>query len=785
MIRAAGGLPSPLPCDDRAVITGARMSLMPACASRQGLALRPYFRRARWLVLAPGVFAGYVWGKGHVVPTLDLLSFCVAFVVVGFLGAVLHGFLRDAASSAEAPRPGVFHLLWLGQYALFALALAAALLGASVTALTRRHLPLRISLPLVMVAALLVIRRSKGPLLPRLPRIPFASWLLAAGVCFGFFRTLALHSFHAGALGHDTLQHLYWINTVDDFGYLTLTARGTDLLENYPKAFHLMVAAWRSAGVFGLSGPYMKVMPFLQAALACGFVCELWLAFKPRIARAAPWIGGLLLGIFVSWHLTLGDGQEVYRVVDLSGTPRTSAGWLLFGPPLLVLGQRAGTLPDMRGWLIGTLPLVLAIALAINPVTVAYYLTFSLPFALVLYVFTRTAVENPLPSWRRCFAASGLLAVPLLVTNSTLVTALAKTPVVTTLLHVASVRTVTRGIPTYVFSEPSKPPAALCASYDISCAADLSQATLLGGIKAYWAALSSGTLPGIYPGTSSVWYFVVFAVPVIVLALSARRAEFYPSVSVPASKAFIAALLACLLVPLGMMIVNALMLRVEAQSDLLMLLSTYYKPHHVYLSSWLQCLLATASWSLLPAMRLHPRWFWATSLLASGLLVYHLSTFAPPALTNHRHAQDAWNIDWPELRAIKHLNEFVPREEAILIPSWHWQAGRENLLSTDGPEGPIVPHLTGRFLFGMMLGIGRDYSWADLAHTFCGPSVEARRKLLRKNNVRWVLLRGERVRSREFFNEYNWVCGIKLRELGTEYPPAWSERDLALYRIQP
>lgn len=740
----------------------------------------------RWLVLLPAALMGLLWGKGAIVPTLSWASTIVSFVLVGLAGSLVQ-VLLGAGPSPDSPRPGIFQRLFLGQYLLFVLAFAIALPAAVFANLTGLHIPLRFSLPVALLGLTYLARRKRPEVFdaPFVQTCPTYSLLLTGMVGFGFYRALALHTLHAGALGHDTVQHIYWTQHILDFGYLPLTSRGTNLIEEYPRYFHLLAAGWTSAGLFGPVGPHVKMMPFLQASLACGFFCELLLAGKPGQKDKLWTLAPLLLGAFVSWHLTRGDGQEVYRIHDLSGTPRTSAGWLLFGFPLLAFADRIGTVSDMRARLVFLAPVFVCIALGINPSTTLFVVSFTLPFTGIFYLVNW---DKPGPSLRvtALRAAQGLLVgAAFVIANPLVLEKLAKLSPTTNVLRWLGVRTQVRGLSVEAFDARPGPPPALCESSGLSCGADLVKTSIDGGLTSYWDSISEGTLPGIVTGSHTLWYYAVFGSAFLALVLVSVFGP-APRPSNPRSaRAFLGFLVACLLTPLFLMTGNALLGRFAPLNDLWNLLYVYYRPHAVYLSVWLQCALTTLPWILVPVIALSPRRFALVAGLGAASLALSLSLFTVKRLRKHRHAGKEWSFGWDELRAIDRLNAFVPEGDTVLIPAWHWHTdSSENVLSADGPEGIIVPHLTTGILFGVRLGTGKDYGWRDLTQRLCGTS-EARRDLLREANVRWVLLRSKTPLARDTYETTRWVCGLRFADLNAEYPAAWSEGDLALFRIRP
>jgi hypothetical protein len=300
-------------------------------------------------------------------------------------------------------------------------------------------------------------------------------------------------------------------------------------------------------------------------------------------------------------------------------------------------------------------------------------------------------------------------------------------------------------------------------------------------VKSYVESIAAGTLPGVVGGAHTVWYFGFVGLALVAAMVSRLRGS---PTSPRAARACLGLFVATVATPTVLMIFNELLGRFAPQSDLLNLLYDYYKPHAVYLSPWLQCVLTTMPWMLSAPFVLSRRVFSLLALTVTTGLVVSLSLFSVPALKSHRNANKHWRLGWDELQAIEHLNTLVPKNEAVLIPAVHWQTPRsEHVLSADGREGMIVPHLTTRLLFGVRLGTSKDYGWRDLDERLCG-SPDERRRLLREANVRWTVLRRKDVRARATFDEFTWPCGLKLRDLA-EYPAVWSEGDLALFRIRP
>lgn len=414
-------------------------------------------------------------------------AFTLAFVLMALAGRIAQDILDGPApAAADAQKPGLFQLLWLGQYTVFAASLIITPATALLTDCSGWHIPLRFSLaPLVVGLAYLMWRKRRASPLGAQPLDP-SSFALAGLVAIAFYRGLSLHAFHAGALGHDTQQHIYWAQHIADFGFLPITARGTDLLDAYPKFFHLLAAGWSALGMAGTVGPFVKMMPFLQVTLACGFGCELLLKARRSPQAADGWLAAVALGAFLCWHLTFGDGQEIYAVRDLSGTARFGAGWLLFGPPLLVLAHGVGTFRDLRGWLIGLLPVFGVVAFGVNPVLFVFYASCSLPFAATLLACQSTRGLSRKVPWLRALGMGSLAASLCLLASPLVLQLLSAIRPVSDALGWFGVRTTAAGLTAESWSGMTNP---LCSNEWLQCARELGEGALADTVGAYSASL--------------------------------------------------------------------------------------------------------------------------------------------------------------------------------------------------------------------------------------------------------------------------------------------------------
>ncbi len=739
-----------------------------------------------------GPLAGLAWSKGEMLPSIMVCSFSLSLLGMAGAGVLAQSLIDGVGVLPAVPvrrsQPGVFQLLWFGQLALFALALALTPFAALLADRTGWHVPLKLSLPLALFGLAYIAQRKRRLDAGLVRCLPGVSIVLAALVGLGLFRGVALHSFHAGALGHDTQQHLYWTEHIFDYGYLPFAARGTDLLEEYPRFLHLLTACWSALGFAPTTGPYLKLMPLLQLALTAGFTAELLLSPQAAAARSkSVTFAGVFVGGFLAWHLTRGSGRGIMPLANLSGLPRFSAAWALFGLPMLVLAHRVGTLRNGVPWLLAGIPVYGAIAAGINPALAVLYVAFTLPFSALLFAFTGMDMGSCARAcgWRKPLLAGCVATALLLVANTFVVNALVAVPMVNRTLAWVGIRTSSAALDRgHWISEPKQ--AVFCDTDLVACVATRLRGSLQASIEQLFEELSFGTLPTIPESKYSIWYWLVFATPWVVIAFTILRRTQRPAIEKPALRLLGAIGAATALSSVSVVCFQFLLLSVASVGALWSLLAGYYALHPRWLGSSLQVMLALSSWLFMPVFVLRPR-IAALSIASVALLLFvTLSSLHPRKLAKHPFNQKGARIDWRELRAISALNRFVPEHEAVLIPArYHTLNEREHILTANTPLGLIASHLDTGLLFAFSLGTGADYGWADLAETFCGPSAEARSMLLRHARVRWVLLRDKRASSRRHFDNFRWSCGIAMSDLQAEFPPAWRRGDLALYRISP
>lgn len=742
--------------------------------------LRSLYQRAgHWLPIAGLPIAGMLWGRKQVLPIVTCLWFSLSLIVVAVAGSAAQRMLAPSVSNQARPPAGIFQRLWLGQYVLFGLVLAITPVISLLHGLTGVTVSLRVSLPL-LVALLTFYRGGMKPLPWRayVPELPTYSFPLAVLVGLALFRAISFHDAHAGALGHDPLQHIYWAQHISDYGFLPVTARNTDYIDAYPKYFHLLSAVWGAAGQAFTVGPFVKLMPFVQNALSCGFACELFCASRVQEKDDRTTLLSSFMGLLLCWHLTAGDGQSIYPSPDLAGTPRFAAAWLLFALPLLIMAHRIGTLD--AGRILWAAPWVLAsLTVGTNPVLFLVFATYSVPFSLLLWILTKNSFETARPSFWRASLLGVLGAGVGFLLNPFLLEIAGRVESVGAVLAKVGVRLQGAGLPVPAGPLPSR----VCPNDPLGCLETVDYAVFRQGLTGLTDAFFTGRSPAIGPLNHSGVYIAAWCVPLVITALLSLRSA--PLQILAARSRIVPALIFAALLPaLLHPILAAVLNRISLASHLWWLLWSYFVPLHQFVAPCLVFLLAVVAWLVTPTVRVRPWLTASVRVLCVVAALFGLSLYRLPALAKSHYFTGTFKIDWPRLRAISHLNAFVPRNETVLIPARHrFMSKREHVLFSDNPTGVVVPHLTTRLLFGVNLGSGAEYGWPDLTERFCA-SEEARRALLREAGVRWVLVRA-RPGNPNVLKQKLWECDVTLTTLKAEYPPAWSEEDLALYRVNP
>ena len=634
--------------------------------------------------------------------------------------------------------------------------------------------------------------------------------VLTLGGCAAILKVALVYSSssHLGALGLDTHQHIYWTAQILDAKHLPLVERGTSILSLYPKAFHLLAAQWSAAGVVGPLGPWIKLMPFLQAFLPCMVFAELICARAGRAGRngaepgRSPMLAGLLIGTLLIYSFVA--SRMIYPAYDLGGTPRFASGAALMLPYLLFVAGEVLESATLRrlSWVV--LPATALLLLAINAVLVVQLAVFVVPLLLISRAFSRGAT----PAARATRPSAKTLAWTLVITlvlplaialgdpwivaqwSSQLGRGFLDLVAVVTPDHAASLGllstdelVVERSRPV-LYSQPGE----LLALFGSSLAP-----AARSWLDTGWRFPFSDDLFG---DLGRIGVRVVIAVSVATAMISmrvSRRAR----VDAGDARQDRGAAGLWLGIALGAAFGGFAQIAAVQVSDGLavgrgyefVLLREYLEiaTRHVGLVVQGMILLASIGWAN-AAMARHSAVeatfgaAWITPVLAAGavmlpFLLYSQSDSVDPA-------KSFWapvvSDDLENLRAIEsHIGDM----EGVLVPSNTWRIEGESWIIPQGPTAGVLPFTTRRVLFNSRLGAGISFNWRDLA-AFCRGTDHNRAQFLISNDVRWFLLKGEDSGSKSAYRKFR-MCKLELSQLGVSHPPAHQYGDLSLYRIDP
>ncbi|MBW2291049.1 MAG: hypothetical protein JRG94_01920 [Deltaproteobacteria bacterium] len=337
------------------------------------------------------------------------LPFAMSVALAGGLHLLLGGLLLRRLHPrpySELPFTSIYcaqMLLWFASYLVLPL-------NAGVDQIVGHSLPIGV---LVWAGALIAFAVSRthrsNACASADPALDFdrSSLLLAAGGAAAILKVALVYSYssHLGALGLDTHQHIYWTRQILDAHHLPLVERGTSILALYPRAFHVLTALWSAAGVAGPIGPWVKLMPFLQAFLPCMVFAELvrvQVIRSPGRRSRGLLLAALLIAVLLVY--AFGLTRMVYPEYDLGGTPRFASGAALLFPYLLFIAGDVLQSATLRrlSWLV--LPAVALLLLALNAVLVVQLVIFVVPLLLISRGLSRANDASPRPLGRLLLA---------------------------------------------------------------------------------------------------------------------------------------------------------------------------------------------------------------------------------------------------------------------------------------------------------------------------------------------------------------------------------------------
>ncbi|MBW2391298.1 MAG: hypothetical protein JRG89_23125, partial [Deltaproteobacteria bacterium] len=631
-----------------------------------------------------------------------------------------------------------------------------------------------------------------------------SSLLLAAGGAAAILKVALVYSYssHLGALGLDTHQHIYWTRQILDAHHLPLVERGTSILALYPRAFHVLTALWSAAGVAGPIGPWIKLMPFLQAFLPCMVFAELvrvQVIRSPGRRSHGLLLAALLIGALLVY--AFGLTRMVYPEYDLGGTPRFASGAALLFPYLLFIAGDVLQSATLRrlSWLV--LPAVALLLLALNAVLVVQLVIFVVPLLLISRGLSRANDASPRPLGRLLLALI-TLGLPLAIAIGD--------PWIVSLwsaklghggrwfLDLFGLMTPDQAASFGLLSKDElvleKPGPVLYSS--VGDFLRLAVASLANGARGWmttgWRFPFSDDLFS-DPGR------IIIRLGMIASAVFAMNGMRNRSNAQRTGEDQSAMRLWCGIALAGSLGGFAQMAMVHFTEGLavgrgyeFVLLRNYCEiaARHVGLVAQGMILLAGIGWAVAvlsqrearedPKGRRAKPWTIAGLSAVAMLLPFLLYGLVEPVDPTKSFWTPVFSQDLEHLREIESQ---IGDADGVMVPSNTWGIGGERWIIPQGPTASVLPFTTRRILFNSRLGAGVLYNWRDLG-AFCLGSNRERAEFLARNDVRWFLLKGPESASETFYRKFR-MCKLPLAAIGVVYPPAHHAGDLSLYRIDP
>lgn len=723
----------------------------------------------------------------------------------------------------KVPQPTPFVAAYVGELALLAAGNVITALGGLVAALGGRALPLVVPVAVlagVMLARELAAWRREGGASPRLDLLT----ILGVG---SLSLVLAIYARHLAAPGLDAHEHTAWVEQILRAGYVPLAEPGTRIVGDYPRTFHLLTALLAAAGLGPPSGPFVKVMPFLQTALPLLAMGELLVEASVRRAggrgRAAMQVA-VGAACFVYYFLLV---PAVYPTPDLSGTPRLSSNALLLLPVMLVLLSKLEGSPAAAALAWAAWPLLGAWALTWNPIVPALLLAVGLPGLVVFSL----ALRPPLAAfgrWRlaRWTALAALLGTVAVLQDPWVVTQWAArcAPCAAALRRVGGIITFDQAVREGTATAREKSvrnaqPQPLCSGDGCvslrAWGAVREGAELpLRAARAAWRdsralverpstrttqlAFHDAVLPqpNALADHAALPYLFVLACGVVVAfaaALRRRRLEL-PGMAHSAGRLLAVSLAVCLVAGLLLSVCAALAGAFDDQTHDRLILDGYLHLAAFHVSLVLLGVPFLCASAVL-AERFAPRAAtatraerpWRLRALGAGALALWVALPLAARLNLHQPIQQRgfWSrVDLADVAALHRLERLVPPEDAVLAPAEHWNIDQwEHWVIPVGPTTALLPYGERRYLFDVYLGASFPLSWRDLEDRLCSRDPSVHGAFLERWRARWLLVRDDRGRGAAEALDAQRMCGAPLAALGVELPPVAAERGIFLFRL--
>lgn len=613
---------------------------------------------------------------------------------------------------------------------------------------------------------------------------------------------------HLGALGLDTHQHIYWTAQILDAQHLPLVERDTTVLSLYPKAFHILTANWSAAGAVGPLGPWIKLMPFLQAFLPCMVFAELIRAraalgsLEPGRSRALTVLLSFGL-LFYAFAFT----RMAYPEYDLGGTPRFASGAALMFPYLLFAAGSALKSDPLRrlGW--AALPATALLLLALNAVLLLQLAVFVVPLMIITQAFERDvsgATAAPRSGRQVAWTVALALALPIAISLGD-----------PWIVAQWSIRlgAVGQGFLDLVGVVTPDQAASLGLLSTDELVVEKPGAIRYSGpgelVRLFAGSLAAGVGSWLTTGLHFPFMDDLFSDPgriavrlaipaAVATALVSRRIAMRDRTTGSVSPADNAPMRVWLGIAIGVGFGGFAQIALVHFSEGLaagrgyefVLLRQYCEIaiRHVGLVAMAMVLLASIGWAVaaFPSNNAIPAFIgekaWLTPLLAL------LAAALPFLLYGQTETVDPDKSFWgpvtsSDLADLRAIEAHIGDTDGVMAPSNTWRIDGESWIIPQGKTAGILPFTTRRVLFNSRLGAGVQFNWRDLA-AFCRGTRQHRAQFLQRNDVRWFLLKGKGSGTRSAMRKFR-MCKLELSELGVTFPPAHQQGNLSLYRIDP
>lgn len=648
-------------------------------------------------------------------------------------------------------------------------------------------LPLNLpGLMAVLLVSMLFYRRSGASFADSLRyRDPIIAIFIFLAMTY-VFKIAAYYSLVVGALGLDTHQHIYYANDLYDAAYLKVTARDTDLLGNYSKGLHTLVALWATPGFGSYLGPVVKVMPALQTLLitfAFAEVAYQWLLERGS-RTSLRWVW-LVFVLAASCYATFSGSRLIYPIDDLNSTGRISSAVVMLLPAIVGFAASLGSSRRIvaLNWLL--LPLCGALAVKINPSLAVSYIGFA-SIAWAFSAFNRLKGNVG-------YALVGLLlgiafGLILIVTDPYyLGLATAEQPLLRDVLSWFGVSSLEQTSALAGLQEGVLQRLPHVVAHDVMT---------LGG-QTLMAAIYPNSDLLLNPGGAAVIRDVALGAFYGWVILLCLKSNWENGLLAPRRSlmTFVVGLfVGCL--------VNVLLAKIAAdtlgagsrETSLLVSYALSYEPLLSMLLMQILCIsaitIAVDFSGVLLGDRLtewkatSSKWLFASVcvvLVVSAVMLERVKTSYLPAA----NMMGWWNpIQGKDVREFRRVEKTIPDDGLILAEAVPAKLNEvEGWVLPVGPGAAYLPFAEKRYVFNVRLGAGYRFGYNDILDDFCAGDVIAAREFLRRNNIKYLFSPKSAASGREAFLNKTY-CKVSYRDLGVEYPAAFSGKNgVEFYRI--